>query len=65
MLWSALVSVPTDVDPVVVAMLGLRVLIVVVVVGVLVRGYLRRRRERDHLLEESEEWVEHDDGPDG
>jgi hypothetical protein len=55
------VSVPTDLDPTLVAMLVLRALIVLVVVGVVVRGYLRRRRTRGEILRESRQWPEDDD----
>jgi len=55
------VSVPTDLDPTLVAMLALRVVIVLVVVGVVVRGYLRRRQSRDQILRESRQWVEDDE----
>lgn len=59
--------IPTDLDPVVVAMLALRFVIVAVVVGLIVREYLRRRSRRGRLLSESRRWLRGDDergGPD-
>jgi flagellar biosynthesis/type III secretory pathway M-ring protein FliF/YscJ len=54
---------PVDLDPAVVAMLALRLLIVAVVVGLIVRGYLRRRRRRERTIEESQRWLRDEDGP--
>jgi hypothetical protein len=49
------------VDPVFAAWVVLRVVIVLVVVGVILRGYLRRRRGRGRLLEESRRWLRGED----
>jgi hypothetical protein len=49
------------VDPAFAAWAALRVAIVLVVVGVVVRGYLRRRRGQSRLLEESQRWLRGDD----
>ena len=43
-------------DPAFVAMVVLRTVVVVVVVGLTVRGYTRRLRERGHLCSESRRW---------
>ena len=45
------------VDPAFVAMVVLRAVLVVVVVGLIVRGYARRRRERGRLRSESRRWL--------
>jgi hypothetical protein len=58
MITTLLVSVPTGLDPALIAMAVLRAVVVLAVLGVVVRGYLRRRRSRDQILRESRRWVD-------